>query len=67
VNPLALLSSLFRALAEGLGLVRQRDAALNAPEIKANADAAVDQKIKDEAGQAVSSGNLDQIRKLASE
>lgn len=67
MNPLALLSSLLRAVAEGLGLMRQRDAALNSPEIKANADAAVDQKVKDEARKAVAAADLDEIRKMASE
>lgn len=54
-------------MAEGLGLIRQRDAALNSPEIKANADAAVDQAVKDAARKAVADANLDEIRKMASE
>lgn len=64
---LGVIKNLFGAVMEGLGFARQRAAEKNAPEIKANADAAVDQAIKDTARKAIADANLDEIRKMGSE
>lgn len=61
------LANGFRAAAEFLGLRREEAARKNTPEMQANAQAKTDERIKDEAADAVASGDLDRIRKELSE
>lgn len=67
---LSLLGNLFGAVMEGLGLVRQRDAAKNTPALKANAAAKTDAQIADTvaaAEQKAEQGNITDIQNLAGE
>jgi hypothetical protein len=57
----------FRAAAEFFGWRRQRDAAQNSPEIKANAAAETRAEIRAEAQAAVAKDDLDEIRRKAAE
>ncbi len=51
------------------GWQREKEARINAPEIRVNAEAARDAKLKDQATEAVAkaskTGELDEIRKMA--
>lgn len=64
---LSLLSNLFRALAEALGLVRRRQDIINSPEMQANARARTDAEIKDVTREAIRKQDLAKIREIASE
>lgn len=57
------LGNFFGMVMEIVGLRRERAAAQNAPDMKANAAAKSDQQIKDDAAKNIATGDIDQIRK----
>jgi hypothetical protein len=59
----ALISNAFGAVKNYFGWAQDRQAAKNAPEVKANAAAEVREAIRTEATQAVAKGDEDAIRK----
>lgn len=62
-----LIKDLASAAAAFLRLSEKRHDAVNAPDMKANAQAKTDQGIKDDARAAIASGDIDKIRKLTAE
>lgn len=61
------IGNFFGALREGLGFARDRHAANNAPDMKANAAAKTDAEIRADATAAVAKKDLNEIRKQAAE
>jgi len=55
-------AQLFRAVAESVGLVRQRDTEKNAADVKAAAVAGSEQKSVDQENTAVANGDVNTIR-----
>lgn len=61
------LSGIFSAIAEYFGWRRQRDAALNAPDVKAAAKGANEARADGQIDQAIEERNLDELRKQSAE
>lgn len=57
------IGNFFGMLMQAFGFARERSAAKNSAEIKANEKAKTDQQIKDDAAKNIAAGNIDQIRK----
>jgi hypothetical protein len=55
------------ALAAGLGLLKKRQELVNSPEQQANAAAKTEQRIKDDAREAIAKRDLEKIRRMAAE
>lgn len=60
-------TAFFRAIGEALGLVRERQALNNTPEMRKAAEAKVDAEITDTARDAVAKRDIEKIRKGTSE
>lgn len=60
-------SNLFGATEKVASAVQQRDAEKNTATMQANAEAATDQQLRDQAEKAIASGNLDEIRKQSAD
>lgn len=61
------IAGIFGSLREALGFARQKHAANNTPEMRANAAAKTDAEIRADATQAVATKDLAKIRQQAAE
>jgi hypothetical protein len=60
-------AAFFGAVASGFGWALERLRINNSPEMRANADARTQQKLRDKANRAVAQGDIDKVRRLTSQ